>query len=448
MTEAEIEAWRKTQLKKSGFCVQRATLEQLPDWSLTDGSITHSTGGFFSIVGLEIPSECSGGSLRYQPFIHQPEIGILGILVTEREGKKQMLVQAKTEPGNPCGIQLAPTFQCTRSNYTCRHGGLRAPFYAFFSGFGQRNSLCNSLQSEQGSRFVGKFNRNIMVEVEENDIDLEAPSCSAWRWMSVKNISHLISNDFLFNTDFRSVLATSDWSILVDGGVPFAVFKDRNGIGPALYESYHRSPDSRRIAQLISWLESGKSADNYDASLIPLTEMKDWKVESEGIYRSDKRFVAVRYYLVTARDREVPEWSQPLVTSEVPGINPLVMRERKGVMHLLAHLSREPGFGQRCQISLPFQQFPGERNSTAQRHLDICMASSDILVDCLQSEEGGRFFHERNRYLLLRLNAELDLDRPEEYEWLTLAEINELKTGKGVFTNEFRSALTLLMKYL
>ena len=56
-------------------------------------------------------------------FIHQPEIGILGILTRLTGGAREYLMQAKQEPGNVDGAQVSPTLQATFSNYTQAHGG-------------------------------------------------------------------------------------------------------------------------------------------------------------------------------------------------------------------------------------------------------------------------------------------------------------------------------------
>jgi len=217
------------------------TLDDAAEWSLAYGRIGHESGGFFSVVGLRFPSAGTDNGWREQPFILQPEVGILGFLLDQNAHQKRLLVQAKTEPGKPGVMQLAPTFQCTRSNYLCRHGGTRAPYFEFFEDPVSGRVLADSDQSEQGTRFFDKYNRNVVVAVEKDEIELGADA-SAWRWMTVRDISRLITEDFLFNTDARSVLATCRWELLSDSGLPFEQWAKVPGFGQELQRSYQDAP--------------------------------------------------------------------------------------------------------------------------------------------------------------------------------------------------------------
>src|SRR4029077_14847778 len=98
-----------------------------------------------------------------QPIIDQPEIGILGIVVKQFEDQMLFLMQAKLEPGNPAGVQLTPTVQATRSNYTQVHQGAKPKYLDYFLERGTSNVLVDQLQFEQGSTFLKKRNRNIIV---------------------------------------------------------------------------------------------------------------------------------------------------------------------------------------------------------------------------------------------------------------------------------------------
>ena len=88
-------------------------------------------------------------------------------------------MQAKIEPGNINLVQLSPTLQATRSNYTCVHKGKKPLYLDYFTGEKNVYVLVDQLQSEQGARFLHKRNRNIIVEVPENE-DLEVYNNFIW----------------------------------------------------------------------------------------------------------------------------------------------------------------------------------------------------------------------------------------------------------------------------
>lgn len=70
--------------------------------------------------------------------------------------------------------------------------------------------MTDVLQSEQGTRFIDKYNRNMVVAVPVDSIDLDLPDLLAWRWLPIEVIGRLITQDFLLNTDARSVLSSTD----------------------------------------------------------------------------------------------------------------------------------------------------------------------------------------------------------------------------------------------
>ena len=86
-------------------------------------------------------------------------------------------MQAKIEPGNINVVQLSPTLQATKSNYTQVHQG-NAPFYLdyFLSERKDVTVLLDQLQSEQGARFLKKRNRNMIVEIN-SEIELKDNFC-------------------------------------------------------------------------------------------------------------------------------------------------------------------------------------------------------------------------------------------------------------------------------
>ena len=105
-------------------------------------------------------------------------------------------------------------------------------------------------------------------------------------------------------------------------------------------------------------------------------------------------------------------------------------------------------------MSATIQVWPGERQraDVASELLEAISASTeaeaDVVFDCEMSEEGGRFYQDINRYVMVVLPHNYTLAEEDKIWWLTLAEISELKRDSGVFTNEFRSMLSLLIEYL
>ena len=69
-------------------------------------------------------------------------------------------------------------------------------------------------------------------------------------------------------------------------------------------------------------------------------------------------------------------------------------------------------------------------------------------AQCLQSDEGGRFYRSITRYRVVEIGENVELPSSGFYCWLTLAQIHLLLKETGMVTNEARSAISLLLSYL
>src|SRR6266849_5686928 len=153
------------------------------------GNLIHESGKFFSIEGITVRTNWGQVPEWDQPIINQPEIGLLGILAKRINGILHFLMQAKIEPGNINLVQISPTLQATKSNYSGVHKGKRPHYLDYFNG--ERCNvrvLLDQLQSEQGARFLRKRNRNMIVEVLDDDLEV----LDDFRWFTLGQLKRLL----------------------------------------------------------------------------------------------------------------------------------------------------------------------------------------------------------------------------------------------------------------
>jgi oxidase EvaA len=62
----------------------------------------------------------------------------------------------------------------------------------------------------------------------------------------------------------------------------------------------------------------------------------------------------------------------------------------------------------------------------------------------VQSEEGGRFYHDENRYLTIELDPDDAVDVPPNYIWMTLRQIKEFIRFNNYFNIESRGLIACL----
>ena len=199
----EIHQWIERRNREVEVKVERIPFSEMKMWhSEDDGSIRHDSGRFFSIVGIDVNTDYGDNYHWRQPIILQPEVGYLGILTKEIEGVLYCLMQAKIEPGNVNCVQISPTLQATKSNYSCVHSGKSPNYLEYFVNAKPENIILDQLQSEQGARFMRKRNRNIIIKVDE-----DVPVLEDFRWMTLGQIKELMHYDNMVNMDTRTVLS-------------------------------------------------------------------------------------------------------------------------------------------------------------------------------------------------------------------------------------------------
>ena len=161
----EIKQWIKRRNEEVSVSIRQIPFAEMEKWyAKEDGSLHHESGKFFSINGIDVNADYDRKLHWQQPIIFQPEVGYLGILTKEIDGVLYFLMQAKIEPGNVNCVQISPTLQATKSNYSRVHEGKSPNYLEYFVNAKPNEIILDQLQSEQGARFLRKRNRNIIIK--------------------------------------------------------------------------------------------------------------------------------------------------------------------------------------------------------------------------------------------------------------------------------------------
>jgi oxidase EvaA len=433
-----VERWLRRQEAAAGMVVEAASLAESPDWELAGGVIRRRDGAFFRIVGVR--SALGADPTVHAPFIEQREVGILGFLLAVGTGETEILLQAKAEPGSVPTTQVAPTVQATVSNYQRRHGGKPTAH------------LSSVLQSEQGTRFLAKYNRNMVVVVDP--AHRPEPAAST-RWFSLREVLDRLGDDFLVNTDARSVLASAPWALLANGGEPFARGVALGGFPALLAHSYAAPADGAEhpVPDLLARLAEARRATASTVLRVPLADLEGWTVDTQGV-RCEGAPHYVGHFRVQAADREVASWDQPLYGSRAEGRCILLGSVRRGVLHFLFANRWEPGFAEGWQYgpTLQFDDGPGSARSVAAVPDEPALADrlprGDLVMHCRQSDEGGRFHRAISRYEIYCTETDALLPDQSGFSWMTLRQVEALLAVPGAFSNEARTLVSMLLAHL
>ncbi|WP_078893930.1 NDP-hexose 2,3-dehydratase family protein [Streptomyces sp. NRRL S-1022] len=444
----DVVPWLERARKEGGFAVDRIPFAALDQWSFDreTGNLGHSSGRFFTVEGLRVTGGGWAAGGLTQPIINQRESGILGILVREIDGVLHLLMQAKMEPGNTGLVQLGPTVQATRSNYTRVHRGGHTRYLEYFVGPDRGRVLVDALQSEQGDSFLYKRNRNMVVEVFE-----DVPAHDGHRWMTLGQVHSLMGIDHLVNMDARTVLSCMPLGGRRGAHEEAAAGERTDSFQSALTRSLDRGEQAvHSDLELLTWLQDLRTESSQSARLVPLRELAGWSTGEDAISEASNSCAQVIAVSVRAGTREVTRWTQPMLQFPGQGVAAFLAKRIDGVLHVLVQGKAQPGtrdaieFGPTVQcVSRDWRALPpGERPPL----LDLVLGADagHIRFGAVLPEEGGRFYQRDNLYTVIEVGDEFPDAEPDTMRWATLAQLKDLLRCGNHVNVEARTLMTCL----
>lgn len=439
---SEVSSWVEGKNASLKVKIKKIRLSDSSFWYYDSaaGEIRSKNNSFFQIKGLR---QFRGGELVLeQPVIIQDEIGFLGILCKKINGVLHFLMQAKIEPGNVNKIQISPTIQATKSNFTQKHGGKRPAYLDYFLNAEPDNIIVDQIQSEQSSRFLGKRNRNIIVITDE-DVDV-LPS---HRWMTLGMIKRLMRIDNLVNMDTRTVLSCIPFSCVpltaAEKDEISDMFSDK-----ALFRSMFEGVSRKDFVKVFRYINDYRMLRSCEKRIIPLTELPSWEFSDSGITHKTGYPFKVVFCDIEIEGREVAHWSQPLFEAVGMAVFGLITAEFDGVLKFLVNAKPEAGCFDSIELAPTVQLeagIPENEYSDMDRLFFLLLDNgAEVRNNVILSEEGGRFYHEQNRNIVIRVKSEQISDLPEGYFWLDYATLNEMVQYNNVLNIQLRNLLSLL----
>jgi oxidase EvaA len=457
-----VDDWLARTREEGTLQTEIVPLTKIAGWRLDPGSgnLVHDSGRFFTITGLTVRHRQVLDELEWeQPIIEQPEIGILGIGAKRIGGVLHFCLQAKEEPGNIGGVQLSPTVQATFSNYTRVHHGNAPAFLDLFLQPPSDRILFSRLQTEDGSRFLYKSNRNMVVVADDEIPDRLPPG---FIWVTLRQISGLLRRNNAINACARSILSNLVFAG-VHGERGLERFVNVAG-GPGRWRSLfdpEALDDSARwigsgrgesLGDTLLWIDNRKALNHIVAKRIGLAELKEWRLDGKGfISHTEGRFFRIIGLQVSAKSREVHRWNQPIIENPTSGIIGLLIRETPSGREILMQTKAEVGNRPTVQIAPTVQFTPG--NYYGSRKLkkpflfEEFISGDPFIVegDTLQPEEGARFFREAHTHRILVMPEGMTLDIPDHFRWLPVSHVAFLSHLGDQVNSSARSALCCLL---
>lgn len=434
----EILSWIEEKNKNLKVVINKKNISET-DWFLDeDGVIRNKDNTFFQIKGIKKYNSYDNIKIE-QPILIQDEIGYLGIICKNFDGTMFFLMQAKIEPGNVNKIQISPTIQATKSNFTQKHGGKKPAYLEYFLNADRYKVLVDQIQSEQSSRFLGKRNRNIIVVVDE---DIEV--LSSHMWMTLEQIKELMKIDNLVNMDTRTVLSCIPYLNLTDC--------EKKSIGypksDELKKSLYQGDKINHITQIYRYINDYKMFDDDKKEIVSLNDMQNWKWKSDEFCHKERYHFKVIFCEIEIEGREVKKWTQPLFEAVGKAVFGLITCIEDDMLKFLVKAVPEIGCFDKIELAPTIQLEAGyeydELNYIDKLFYDRWKNKDNIIFDTVLSEEGGRFYHEQNHNVILNVNKDDIRYLPDNYFWVDYKTLVELIKINNVLNIQLRNLLSVL----
>jgi len=439
----DIFQWIAEKNKSLQVEINKISLDESKFWfyDKSFGSIINKNKTFFSICGIQ---QYENGSLVVeQPIIIQNEIGYLGIICKKINGVLHFLMQAKIEPGNINKIQLSPTIQATKSNFTQKHGGKKPAFLEYFINAKPNQTLVDQIQSEQSSRFFKKRNRNVILIVDDH---INEPDTH--RWMTLGQIKELMRHDNIVNMDTRTVLSC----------IPFAMMNTTSGELKSienkckdltLLHSLTGCPDYHILTEIFHTFNNYKMFSDVETKLIDLYSLKHWHMENKAFFCDYPYPFRIIFCNISIEGREVTQWTQPLFEAAGIATFALICCVDQGIKKFLVHAKAEIGCFDGMELGPTIQQEARNVEEDGNEIIDLfhskMLIKEGIIIDVMLSEEGGRLYHEQNRNIIIEIEkSELPIDLPKGYFWSDFKTLNTLTQVNNCLNIQLRNLLSLL----
>lgn len=403
------------------------------------GIITNSRNSFFSIIGIK--EYLDGELIREQPIFVQDEIGYLGLICKKINGVLHFLMQAKIEPGNINVVQISPTLQATKSNFMQKHGGKKPSYLDYFVNASPDDIILDQLQSEQSSRFLKKRNRLIILFTNKKIKEIEN-----FRWMTLGQIKTLMKIKNLVNMNTRTLIASIPLSLYSLNSRKKSDYVDKVS-DLELYRSIIGRVNQATLNKIYTKINKLKMFNNYHLEHTDLYSLNDWELNADDFQSKNPFPFRLIFCDVMIEGREVMKWNQPLMKSNGMATYGLICTAAQGEKLFLVKPIHEIGAFDNLEVgpTIQFDYMDRISNEIECLFFQKIEKKENILVDVILSEEGGRFYHEENRYVIIQIDdSELNISALDAYVWSNFATLNSLIQISNTTNIQLRSLISLL----
>lgn len=234
----------------------------------------------------------------------------------------------------------------------------------------------------------------------------------------------------------------------------------------ALQKELHFSGESKNIDFYISalteynpfystheireWLSSIKNKQSFDVKQISLAALRKWNFHKDtgNLEHNTGGFFSIRGLRVKTNIGQIREWSQPIIYQPEFGILGILTKKINGILYFLMQAKAEPGnihtFQLAPTVQATYSNYTRIHGGKKTPYLEYFLGdkTTQVLIDQLQSEQGARFYHKRNRNIIVGVPDSEEINLEENFRWFTLGQLHRLLQENNIVNMDARSIIS------
>ena len=280
----------------------------------------------------------------------------------------------------------------------------------------------------------------MIIQVDE-DIEV-LPN---FRWMTLYQIKNLMKIDNLVNMDTRTVLSCIPFFNVENDELQqqyLDMIRDQS-----LVQSIRGEKNNNVIPQIYNYINTYKMYNEAEYRLVPLYSLKTWHMKEGEFVCTNPYSFKVVFCNIEMDGREVKKWTQPLFEATGIATFGLITCVDHGMKKFLVKAISEVGCLDQIEIGPSIQRecIHSKENDSVDCLFDCHLKEGKgILFDTLLSEEGGRFYCEQNRNVVIEIAPDELETLPEGYFWVDYKTLNTLVQVNNCLNIQLRNLLSVL----
>ena len=208
--------------------------------------------------------------------------------------------------------------------------------------------------------------------------------------------------------------------------------------------------EEKKIDHVLNWLKKISKKDKTKIQIVKLENLDNWSFKKGKIFHKSKQFFSIEGIKIkNAYNREVKNWSQPILNQKHGGYLAILFKIEKSVPKFLLLARREPG-DQYVKLCPSFSATQSNINRAHGGKLtnlyNLVFNKKKVFLKTYHYEEGARFYKKINCNLLIKINKKDEKHiKDKNLIWLTKSQISKLNFKRGILNPFVKTIMSMLI---